>query len=79
MQTLTWFWGLIVAEKGLIKYPVRFLKKSNKSNFSFEYFIFPALCSIFNIFYPKSENKFFKLLYYIMHSGIITDFEVMME
>ncbi|WP_227937219.1 CBO0543 family protein [Alkalihalobacillus deserti] len=79
MQTLTWFWGLVVTEKGLIKYPVRFFKQSNKSSFSFEYFIFPAMCSIFNIFYPKGKNKFFKLLYYILHSGIITAIEVMME
>ncbi|MBE4909151.1 hypothetical protein IMZ08_13875 [Bacillus luteolus] len=78
-QIVTWLFGLLVVEKGLIKYPVRFFKKANKSSFSFEYFIYPAICAIFNLNYPEEKNKFIKLLYYIFHSGAITTFEVLAE
>jgi hypothetical protein len=76
-QILTWLFGLIVVEKGLIKYPVRIFKKANKSSFSFEYFIYPSLCAIFNVNYPENKNKFIKFLYYIFHSGFITIFEIL--
>ena len=71
-QILTWTFGLLVVEKGLIKYPVRFFKKAYKSSFSFEYFIFPSFCAIFNINYPENKNKFIKFLYYIFFAGILT-------
>ncbi|WP_428912199.1 CBO0543 family protein [Niallia sp. Krafla_26] len=37
-QLITWLFGTLVAEKGLIKYPVRLFKKAYKGSFSFEYF-----------------------------------------
>lgn len=79
-QTITWFYGLYVVEKGLIKYPVRlFFKKANKASFSFEYFLFPSLCAIFNLNYPEKKNKITKFLYYIFHTGLITGLEVLLE
>ena len=39
-QGLTWVGGLLVVEKQLIYYPFRlFFKESNKSSFTFEYFV----------------------------------------
>ena len=78
-QLITWIFGLLVVEKGLIKYPVRFFKKANKSSFSFEYFIYPSLCAIFNMNYPEDRNNSIKLLYYLYHAGIITVLEVLAE
>lgn len=44
-QVVTWLMGALVVEKGNIKYLIRtFFKKTIKSNFTFEYFIFPAWC-----------------------------------
>lgn len=75
-QAITWLFGLLVVEKNLIKYPVRiFFKRANKASFTFEYFVYPALCSLFNLFYPEKRNNTSKLMYYFFHSGIITVFE----
>ncbi len=78
-QTVTWVFGLLVVEKGLIKYPVRFFSKANKSSFSFEYFIYPSMCAIFNMNYPENKNRLMKFFYIIFHSGILTFGEVLVE
>ncbi|WP_347551228.1 CBO0543 family protein [Pseudalkalibacillus hwajinpoensis] len=78
-QCISWFFGLLVVEKGLIKYPVRLFKKSNKMSFTFEYFIYPAFCAIFNLNYPENRNKFIKFVYYLFHVGLITCGEVLAE
>ncbi|GGA90004.1 CBO0543 family protein [Ornithinibacillus halotolerans] len=78
-QVITWLFGLIVVEKNLISYPKRlFFSKTNKSSFTFEYFVYPALCTIFNLYYPEKKNNLIKLLYYFFHSGLITAFELLM-
>ena len=78
-QFVTWFFGLLVVEKGLIQYPVRLFKKSNKTNFTFEFFVYPAFCAIFNLNYPENRNKFIKFLYYVFHVGLLTSGEVLAE
>jgi hypothetical protein len=78
-QLITWPVGLYVVEKKLIKYPVRFFNKANKSSFSFEYFIYPAFTAIFNLNYPENKNKFIKSLYYLSHTGLLTLGEVLAE
>lgn len=77
-QVMTWLVGLLVVEKGLISYPHRtFFPKANKTSFTFEYFVYPALCSLFNLYYPEKKHPIFKILYYIAHSSFITVFEVL--
>lgn len=76
-QFVTWFFGLLVVEKNLISYPSRlFFKKTIKSSFTFEYYVYPALCVLFNLYYPERRNKMKKILYYFVHSGVITGFEI---
>ncbi|MDQ0245796.1 uncharacterized membrane protein HdeD (DUF308 family) [Bacillus fengqiuensis] len=76
-QMITWFFGLLVVEKGLIEYPYRLLfKKSNKSSFTFEYFIYPSLAVFFNLYYPEKRNMFIKTLYYFVHISLIIVCEV---
>ncbi|WP_308017513.1 CBO0543 family protein [Alkalihalobacillus deserti] len=79
-QTVTWFFGLLVVEKNFIKYPYRpYFKKSNKSGFSFEYFIYPALTSLFNVCYPEKRGILFKAFYTFSYSGAVTLFEILIE
>lgn len=76
-QVITWLFGLLVVEKGLISYPNRlFFKKAIKSSFTFEYFVYPALCALFNLYYPEKSNKIVKINYYFIHTSIITCFEI---
>ncbi len=76
-QIMTWLFGLIVVEKGLISYPYRlFFKHTIKSSFTFEYFVYPAMCALFNVFYPEKRSLFFKTLYYTLHCALITSLEI---
>lgn len=75
-QVITWLMGLFIVENGCIKYPVRtFFKKSTKSSFTFEYFVFPALNVLFNIYYPEKRNSYLKAAYYATHTLLITILE----
>lgn len=78
-QVVTWFFGLVIVEKNLIKYPERLFKKSTKTNFSFEYFLYPSFCAIFNLNYPERKKGILKLAYYFFFSGLITGVEVLAE
>ncbi|WP_396897503.1 CBO0543 family protein [Niallia endozanthoxylica] len=74
---MTWFFGLLVVEKGLISYPSRlFFRKATKSSFTFEYFIFPSFCVLFNLYYPEKRSSILKILYYCVYSAFITSFEL---
>ena len=76
-QVITWLFGLLVVEKDLISYPNRlFFKKTIKSSFTFEYFVYPGLCALFNLYYPENKPKIIKFLYYSFHTSIITIFEI---
>nr|WP_295971623.1 CBO0543 family protein [uncultured Bacillus sp.] len=76
-QCITWLFGLLVVEKRLIRYPARlFFKKATKSSFTFEYFVYPSLCVLFNLYYPEHRSKLIKTLYFFGHSLLITGFEV---
>ncbi|KHF39404.1 CBO0543 family protein [Halalkalibacter okhensis] len=79
-QAMTWFFGLLVVEKGLIKYPYRtFFKKSNKSSFAFEFFIYPAITILFNLYYPERRSCLSKIFYICSYSGVITFLETFTE
>jgi len=56
VQTLTWMIGLLVVDFGLIEYPVRLLPHTCKTSITFEFFIYPSICAIFNIHYPKKQR-----------------------
>lgn len=77
-QSITFVLGLLVVEKKLISYPSRlFFRKTNKSSFTFEYFVYPALCTLFNLHFPEKRHNVLKLLYYSLYSSIITSLEVL--
>lgn len=76
-QAVTWFLGLLIVEKNMIKYPVRtFFKKSIKSSFTFEYFVLPGLNALFNLHYPEKKNVMSKVLYYFGFTSSITLLEM---
>lgn len=79
-QVMTWVFGLLVVEKGLIHYPYRpFFKKTYKASFSFEYFFYPVLCVLFNLYYPVKKSLLVRILYQMTHASVITYLESLME
>lgn len=79
MQAQTWLYGILVSEFQLIRYPVRILEKGDLSNFPFEFFFFPAISVIYNLYFPKVKNLLNKLLYVVLFPTTITMVEVWLE
>ncbi|HET7629468.1 MAG TPA: CBO0543 family protein [Bacillales bacterium] len=78
-QLMTWMLGLIVVEFDLIEYPVRLFKYATASSFSFEYFIYPAMCVIFVLRFPENRSVFHKIGWYVFFSTWMTLAEVWLE
>lgn len=55
MQMLTWPLGMIAAEFDLIHYPIRFFPEATEVSFTFEYFVFPIVSTLFNLHYPNGS------------------------
>jgi len=78
-QVITWIIGLLVAELGLIIYPVRSFAIATQSSFDFEYFIYPSLCVIFNLHYPVAKRFIRQLMHYVTYCSAMTIVEVFIE
>ncbi len=78
-QLITWVVGLLVAELGLIIYPIRSFAYATQASFDFEYFIYPAICVIFNLHYPVGTKPLRQLIHYFSYCSAITIIEVIIE
>ncbi|MGM0876580.1 MAG: CBO0543 family protein [Bacillota bacterium] len=76
-QSYTLITGLIIVEKGFIRYPKdMFFKNSYKGSFPFEQLVFPAITVLFNIYYPSQKKSIVRVLYYFIYCSFITSLEV---
>lgn len=78
-QVITWMLGLLVVEFRLIEYPVEFFKYATNSSFTFEYFIYPSICALFNLHYPLRKSHFQQFMYYFYFCTGMTVIEVLCE
>ncbi len=78
-QLITWILGLLVVQLKLIEYPVRLFPYANKTSFTFEYFVYPSICAIFNVNFPEKKNLLGKFMYYFYYCTTITCLEVLVE
>lgn len=78
-QMLSWLFGLTVVERRYINYPVRLFPYANRASFTFEYFVYPCLCILFNLYYPYNKGIIAATLHYIFFSGSITVLEYILE
>lgn len=79
MQALTWIFGLLAVELRLLEYPVRFFSYTTRVSFTFEYFVFPVVSVIFNLYFPKEGTWISKSLYSLAFPTILTIAEVILE
>ncbi|WP_428908313.1 CBO0543 family protein [Niallia sp. Krafla_26] len=76
-QLITFLFGLLAVERKFLEYPSRvFFRRTLRSSFTFEYFIYPTICTLFNLYYPEKRGYFVKFLYYFVHTAPIAAFEV---
>lgn len=78
-QFITWVTGLVVVQYRLIEYPVRLFSYANRASFTFEFFIYPSMCVIFNLHYPASKSQIRQFFYYVYFCTAITGLEVVLE
>ena len=78
-QLLTWILGLAVVELGLIEYPVELFPHASQTSFTFEYFIYPSICVIFNLHFPIEKSRVRRILHYVYFCTAITIVEVLVE
>lgn len=78
-QFITWILGLTAVELKLLEYPIRSFPYAIRSSFDFEYFIFPAVCVIFNLHYPKEKNVFAQFMHYVYYCSCLTIIEIILE
>jgi hypothetical protein len=77
---LTWGLGLFVVQMRWIEYPKRFIfPYAHRSNFTFEYFVYPSICVLFLLYYPKKKNYITILGYFAAYCSIMTLLEVLIE
>jgi hypothetical protein len=78
-QFITWFTGLVVVEYKLLSYPIRLFAEVNRASFTYEYFVYPLICGIFNVFYPNDRSKLYKFGYYFAYCTVLTIPEIFIE
>lgn len=78
-QVITWITGLLTVEFGLLEYPVRLFTYATKTSFTYEYFVYPSICAIFNANYPENKNAFGQFMYYFYYCTTLTVIEVILE
>jgi hypothetical protein len=78
-QFMTWVIGLCIIEWHLIQYPVRLFSYATRSSFTFEYFVYPAICVLFNLYYPKQKPRIRKFAHYLIYCSVITIIEEILE
>jgi hypothetical protein len=78
-QIITFLIGLMVVELGLLEYPVRLFASINRTSFTYEYYAFPVVCAVFNVWYPNDRSTLTQLGYYVGFCSVLTIFEVIIE
>jgi hypothetical protein len=58
---------------------VRFFPEVNATSFTFEFFVYPVICTFFNLYYPKNKDKFIMFLCYVSICSAITGVELIFE
>ncbi|WP_397376041.1 CBO0543 family protein [Paenibacillus terricola] len=79
MQIPCWLFGTLVAEGKLIEYPIGFLNNVYKASFTFEFFVFPSISAIFNVYFPTHKSWFIKTVYTLSFPAAMTIVEVLLE
>ncbi|MFJ8243727.1 CBO0543 family protein [Peribacillus asahii] len=78
-QAITFLIGAVVVEFGLIEYPVRLFASINRTSFTYEYYVLPVICAVFNVWYPTNKSTLIQLSYYVGYSSVLTIIEVIIE
>jgi hypothetical protein len=72
--------GLFIVEMKWIEYPARLIfSYADKTEFTFEFILYPATSVLFILHYPWKKNHITQLGYFVAYSSAMTLFEVLLE
>jgi hypothetical protein len=72
--------GLLIVQMKWIEYPARMIfRYADRTEFTFEFILYPAICVLFILHYPWKKNYITQLGYFVAYSSIMTLFEVLLE
>jgi hypothetical protein len=75
---LTWILGLYVVQMKWIEYPVRSIfPYAHRTSFTFEFFVYPAICVLFIIYYPWKKSYIIQLGHFVAFCSVMTLLEVL--
>jgi hypothetical protein len=76
----TWVLGLYVVQMKWISYPVRSIfPYAHRTSFTFEFFVYPAICALFILYYPWKKNFNTQLGYFAAYCSVMTLLELLIE
>ena len=78
-QAITWLFGLMVVEWGLLSYPIHEFEHATNTSFTFEFFVYPAICVLYNLHFPENQGYVTTFLYTAAYCSGITILEVLLE
>ncbi|MZP30591.1 hypothetical protein GTO91_12790 [Heliobacterium undosum] len=78
-QFITWLFGILVVQWNMIVYPVRLFANAIQTSFTFEFYIYPGLCVLFNLYYPEHGSLIRKAIHYFVYTTGITIFEAFLQ
>lgn len=68
-QVITWPAGLLLVELGFISNPVREFPVATRSNFTFNYLLYPVVSMAANLYYPANAAKWKRGAYQLAAVG----------
>ncbi|WP_112180235.1 CBO0543 family protein [Paraliobacillus zengyii] len=75
-QVITLLFGSVVVQFDLIAYPIRLFADVNRASFSYEFFLYPIVCAVFNVFYPVSKSILYRLGFFTVFCSALTITEI---
>jgi hypothetical protein len=77
---LGFMFGLFIVQMKWIEYPARILfRYADRTEFTFEFVLYPTICVLFVLHYPWRKNYITQLGYFVAYSSTMTLVEVLIE
>lgn len=70
-QLIAWSCSLVFVELGMVVNPVREFPRAARSNFTFNFVLYPTVSTLFGIHYPLNASKLRQLVYQVFSIGLL--------
>lgn len=71
LQMLSWLFSIGLTAAGYLESPFRIFMYATKISFTMEYLVYPTLCVLFHLTFPKKDTYLRRSGHYLLWIGII--------